>query len=134
MAGSQGFAHISVVSEEEDDFVIEAGAARTSGRQQDAVPSTVSDGNAAAERGTRASAVSAAGEPAGEASREAHGKQEHASRAAVDDAARKSVRHADDQTLDDLESGPMPFAQRIVIIAAVLCIIGALAYYAIFMR
>ena len=37
-------------------------------------------------------------------------------------------------TLEDLEPTPMPLAQRIVIIAAVVCIIGALVYYFVAMR
>ena len=37
-------------------------------------------------------------------------------------------------TLEDLESSPMPIAQKIVIIAAVICIIGALVYCVAFMR
>ena len=39
----------------------------------------------------------------------------------------------DDLTLDDLKS-PMPLKQRIVIIAVVICLIGAIAYYLAFMR
>lgn len=37
-------------------------------------------------------------------------------------------------TLEDLQSEKMPTAQKVVIIAAVICIIGALAYYFLFMR
>ena len=37
-------------------------------------------------------------------------------------------------TLEDLEGTPMPLAQKIVIIAAVICIIGALVYYFVAMR
>ena len=37
-------------------------------------------------------------------------------------------------TLEDLEPSPMPLAQRIVIVAAVVCIIGALVYYFVAMR
>ena len=37
-------------------------------------------------------------------------------------------------TLEDLESQNMPLAQKIVIIAAVVCIIGALVYYFAVMR
>ena len=48
-------------------------------------------------------------------------------RAEKDDAYRET-------TIEDLETEPMPAAQRIVIIAAVLCIIGALVYYFVFMR
>ena len=37
-------------------------------------------------------------------------------------------------TLEDLESSPMPLAQKVVIVAAVVCIIGALVYYFVVMR
>lgn len=37
-------------------------------------------------------------------------------------------------TLEDLESSRMPFAQKVVIIAAVVCIIGAIVYYFVAMR
>lgn len=37
-------------------------------------------------------------------------------------------------TLDDLESQPMPLAQKVVIIAAVVCIIIAVVYYFAVMR
>ena len=37
-------------------------------------------------------------------------------------------------TLEDLDSTPMPLVQRIVIVAAVVCIIGALVYYFVVMR
>ena len=37
-------------------------------------------------------------------------------------------------TLEDLEPTSMPLAQRIVIVAAVVCIIGALVYYFVAMR
>ena len=47
-------------------------------------------------------------------------------------AARKDDYH--ETTLEDLEPGGMPLAQKIVIIAAVVCIIGALVYYFAVMR
>lgn len=37
-------------------------------------------------------------------------------------------------TLEDLQSTSMPFAQKIVIVAAVICIIGAIVYYFVAMR
>ena len=52
-------------------------------------------------------------------------------------ANREKPNRADDYhetTLEDLESGGMPFAQRVVIVAAVVCIIGALVYYFVAMR
>ena len=50
-------------------------------------------------------------------------------------AARKGAA-ADyaEQTLEDLQGAPMPTAQKVVIIAAVLCIIGAIVYYLVCMR
>lgn len=49
----------------------------------------------------------------------------------------KGVKKKDDYhetTLEDLQGTPMPLAQKIVIIAAVVCIIGALVYYFAVMR
>ena len=37
-------------------------------------------------------------------------------------------------TLEDLDSSDMPLTQRVVIIAAIVCIIGALVYYFVVMR
>lgn len=37
-------------------------------------------------------------------------------------------------SLEDLEPTKMPLAQRIVIVAAIVCIIGALVYYFVAMR
>ena len=37
-------------------------------------------------------------------------------------------------TLEDLSSTKMPLAQRIVIVAAIVCIIGAVIYYFAFLR
>ena len=52
--------------------------------------------------------------------------------------AAKQPKRAKDEyhetTLEDLESTSMPLAQRIVIVAAVVCIIGALIYYFVAMR
>lgn len=47
---------------------------------------------------------------------------------------RKAKDDYHETTLEDLEPTKMPFAQRVVIVAAVLCIIGALVYYFVAMR
>ena len=47
------------------------------------------------------------------------------------DSSKKDSYH--EATLEDLKQEPMP-AQRVVIIAAIVCIIGALIYYFAFMR
>ena len=58
-----------------------------------------------------------------------------APKSAPEPAPRSSRRSAyRETTLEDLEPGKMPTAQRIVIIAAIVCIIGALVYYFMAMR
>jgi len=63
----------------------------------------------------------------GPASLKAPKRQAASSKAREKDAYREP-------TLEDLEPTPMPIAQRIVIVAAVVCIIGALVYYFVAMR
>lgn len=56
---------------------------------------------------------------------------------ASDSASRAVSAPADahyETTLADLKPSPMPLAQKIVIVAAVVCIIGALIYYFTVMR
>ena len=47
-------------------------------------------------------------------------------------AKRKDTYH--ETTLEDLNSTQMPLAQKIVIVAAIVCIIGAVIYYFAFLR
>lgn len=113
MAQGEGFKHITLTAPEEDDVVIVAGACEL--RQDEP-----------------AQRVSRAGESL-------HSEQPQPDNAAVehDRPARKAHRLPKDDyhetTLADLESNPMPLAQKIVIIVAVLCIIGAVVYYFAFM-
>lgn len=104
MAQSEGFKHITVTASEDEDVVILAGAA--SGESAEEV----------------VSAKPAAAQP------EAPDEKKAAPSAK---SAPKPVRKRNDYreaTLDDLKPAPMPVAQRIVIIAAVICIIGAVIY------
>lgn len=117
MAQGEGFKHITVTAAEDEDVVIHAGIAR--GDDDATAPATSGD-----------DCVEATGDQhdAGEPDREADVarlRQPTRSRAKRDDYR--------ETTLEDLQSLKMPLVQKIVIIAAVLCIIGAIAYCAVFM-
>lgn len=134
----EGFKHISVTPPDDDDFVINAGIVKDS-----SFDSRVDEAGAAASE-------SAVVEPP-DTSKGSDGSEHDAlddggrvDGPAVGSAERKKAeqvakrREADGEefrepTLQDLRGEPMPFTQKVVIIAAVVCIIGALAYYFICM-
>ena len=117
-----GFKHIIVTQADDEDEVISAGIKRSEQTGSSLEPVDVHD----------EPPHSPEGDPA----------------AREDDAPRASARplevneplkapHADayrETTLEDLKGEPMSLTQRIVIIAAVVCIIGAIIYYVAFMR
>lgn len=134
------FKHISVTAAEEDDVIISAGIVpRSEG------PSSVSGDEAASEPepelepepGPESGRGSKAANPAEE---EALPDQEpETAKATPGNGSARSARSAAkdgyrETTLEDLKGEPMPLKQKIVIIAALVCIIGALAYYFIFLR
>lgn len=115
--------HITVTPADDDEVII-------AGLQGDAVP----------QADAKETKPAAAHEPASE---EPDGREETArAQAPREEAAepkpaktKPAARDAyHETTLEDLERTPMPLAQRIVIIAAVVCIIGALVYYFTVMR
>lgn len=105
MAQGEGFKHITVTAPEEDDVVIVAGAKEP----VDAVADIEADEPAP----LPAKAPESSGRPPASPGR-----------------ANEPYRET---TLRDLESTPMPLAQRVVIAAAIICIIGAVIYYLAFM-
>lgn len=112
MANTGEFKLISVSAGEDEDVVIHAGI-------PDADPATPQEGAKPA-----AHAPEAPSEPAEDAPR------------AQQPARSNAPKPEDDYhetTLEDLQDGPMPTAQKAVIIASVLCIVGAILYYFIFM-
>ena len=128
MADSE-FKHIAVTAAEEDDFVIRAGVVD---RTDDALPA---EPDAALEPQTEpASSPESVSEP--ELTPEP--QPEPARKAAQTSPARKPSAKKDDgyreTTLEDLESTKMPLAQKVVIAAAIVCIIGAVIYYLAFLR
>jgi len=122
MAQGEGFKHITVTAAEEEDVVIMAGlqdAAVPEGDEiaPEAAPEPVAAHEVAPEP---ASAPDPAPEP--DPARQPQRKP----------AAGKGEYH--ETTLADLQGQSMPLTQRIVIIAAIICIIGAVIYCVAFMR
>lgn len=117
-----GFKHIAVTAAEEDDFVIRAGvseqpeaALESEPEEQEEVEPVVSSEVEVDEKPE--SKVELEPEPA---------------------PVRKPIEKKKDAyhetTLEDLNSTQMPLAQKIVIAAAIVCIIGAVIYYFAFLR
>ncbi|MBR3182602.1 MAG: SURF2 Surfeit locus protein 2 [Eggerthellaceae bacterium] len=108
MTQGESFKHITVTAPEEDDVVIFAGA----------TPAEEPEAHESIE------------EPA-EVSEPVVQPQTAAPMPAAPAKPKADTYH--ETTLDDLTSTPMPLAQRIVIVAAIVCIIGAVIYCAFFM-
>ena len=143
MAQGAGFKHITVTAADEDDVVIVAGAvdAETPMEEAPAVAQQPDEPAVANEQVAEAPATEAPAveeqlgeEPAVEeqpsAPERAAAASAPASKSPVK-APRKDDYH--ETTLKDLENAPMPFAQRVVIIAAVVLIVIAVVYCAFFM-
>ena len=129
----QGFKHITVTTPDEDDFVIQAGIV---GKDE---PANEEPPIAEAAREPAREPAGKPAEPQEAQSRPTQPEQpaDETRRPDAEPARRKTPQKADayrQTTLEDLESGTMPLAQRIVIIAAIVCIIGAVVYYFAFMR
>ena len=129
---SNSFSHITVNPAEEDDFVINAGVAKPEERMVE-VPSSPAD--KAKGPAVEMPANQGAASPEGNAA--PTGQQPTETKRAKPAGKKARGKAADDYhetTLEDLDSGPMSLTQKIVIVAAILCLIGAVAYYFLFMR
>lgn len=117
-----GFKHIAVTAAEEDDFVIRAGVSD----QHEPEPEPEPEGQEEAELANSAEmVVDEKPEPDVESKPEPTPARKPA-------AKKKDTYH--ETTLEDLNSTQMPLAQKIVIAAAIVCIIGAVIYYFAFLR
>lgn len=105
-AKDASFNHIAVNADDEDEFVIQAGA-----RPAAAASSQVSDGDA--------DVVVTGGELA---------------EASVPATSRPARGERREQTIEDLDAGPMSLTQKIVIIAVAVFIVAAAVYFFAFMR
>ena len=120
MAQGEGFKHITVTAADDDDVVIRVGAAP----KEEPVPSATDD---------RAdTATPAQGHIPAEGDTPVRARSARPSIAATNRAHRAPAKKKRDDyresTLEDLQSQPMPLAQKVTIIAAVVCIIGAIIY------
>lgn len=113
MAQGEGFKHITVTAPEEEDVVILAGMASSEAAEE-------------AEDVEVAAVDDEAVQP------EAVAQPEAVQPKPVKRSKPKTDSYHE-TTLEDLKSTPMPLAQRVVIVAAIVCIIGAVIYCAVFM-
>ena len=115
-----GFKHIAVTAAEEDDFVIRAGVSDQHEPEPEPEEQEETESADSAEM-----VVDEKTEP------EVESKPKPAP-ARKPAAKKKDAYH--ETTLEDLNSTQMPLAQKIVIAAAIVCIIGAVIYYFAFLR
>ena len=123
------FKHITVTPADDDDIVINAGVVEPSETVSYGLDEDLDSTQAESSLAEKSDAPSA---ESGEKPAEANAASAAARKARGEGAKKKDDYH--EATLEDLQGEPMSLTQRIVIIAAVVCIIGALAYYFLFLR
>ena len=134
MAQDQRFSHITVNAADDDDVVIQAGAyGRHQGEDvlEEAVyaepepqvaPVAVPEPQHAAQQ-----------VPAGNHAAKPHAAHARKPETAVSDSRTQPVHRAE-QTLEDLDAGPMSGMQKAVLVGVGVVIIAAIVYFALFMR
>ena len=134
MAQDRRFSHITVNAADDDDVVIQAGAY---GRHQgeDVLEEAV---YAEPEPQVAPVAVPEPQHAAQQVSAGNHAAKPHAAHArkpetAVSDSRTQPVHRAE-QTLEDLDAGPMSGMQKAVLVGVGVVIIAAIVYFALFMR
>ncbi|WP_462382548.1 hypothetical protein [Senegalimassilia anaerobia] len=129
MAQDRRFSHITVNAADDDDVVIQAGAY---GRHQG---EDVLEGAVYAESEPQVAPV-AVPEPQHAAQQAPAGN--HAAHARKPETAvfdsRPQPVHRAEQTLEDLDAGPMSGMQKAVLVGVGVVIIAAIVYFALFMR
>lgn len=134
MAQDRRFSHITVNAADDDDVVIQAGAyGRHQGEDvlEEAVyaepepqvaPVAVPEPQHAAQQA-----------PAGNHAAKPHAAHARKPETAVSDSRTQPVHRAE-QTLEDLDAGPMSGMQKAVLVGVGVVIIAAIVYFALFMR
>ena len=134
MAQDRRFSHITVNAADDDDVVIQAGAyGRHQGEDvlEEAVyaepepqvaPVAVPEPQHAAQQ-----------VPAGNHAAKPHSAHARKPETAVSDSRTQPVHRAE-QTLEDLDAGPMSGMQKAVLVGVGVVIIVAIVYFALFMR
>ena len=136
MAQDQRFSHITVNAADDDDVVIQAGAyGRHQGEDVLEEPVNVEPEPQVAPVEAPCPQHAAQQAPA---QNHAHAAKPHAAHArkaqAADADSRPQPAHRADQTLDDLDAGPMSGMQKAVLVGVGVIIVAAIAYFALFMR
>lgn len=134
MAQDRRFSHITVNAADDDDVVIQAGAyGRHQGEDvlEEAVyaepepqvpPVAVPEPQHAAQQ-----------VPAGNHAAKPHAAHARKPETAVSDSRTQPVHRAE-QTLEDLDAGPMSGMQKAVLVGVGVIIVAAIVYFALFMR
>ncbi len=134
MAQDRRFSHITVNAADDDDVVIQAGAyGRHQGEDvlEEAVyaepepqvaPVAVPEPQHAAQQ-----------VPAGNHAAKPHAAHARKPETAVSDSRTQPVHRAE-QTLEDLDAGPMSGMQKAVLVGVGVVIVAAIVYFALFMR
>ena len=134
MAQDQRFSHITVNAGDDDDVVIQAGAyGRHQGEDvlEEAVHARPEPQVAPVEAPKPQHAVQQM--PAHEPAAKPHAEHARKAQAADPDSRLKSAHRAE-QTLEDLDAGPMSGMQKAVLVGVGVVIIAAIVYFALFMR
>lgn len=134
MAQDQRFSHITVNAADDDDVVIQAGAyGRHQGEDVLEEPVYAEPQVDPVEAPCPQHAAQQA--PAQDYAHAAKPHAAHARKAQAADAdSRPQPAHRADQTLDDLDAGPMSGMQKAVLVGVGAIIVAAIAYFALFMR
>ena len=134
MAQDRRFSHITVNAADDDDVVIQAGAY---GRHQgeDFLEEAVC---AEPEPQVAPVAVPEPKHAAQQAPAGTHAAKSHAAHARKPETfasdSRPQPAHRAEQTLEDLDAGPMSGMQKAVLVGVGIVIIAAIVYFALFMR
>lgn len=134
MAQDRRFSHITVNAADDDDVVIQAGAY---GRHQgeDFLEEAVC---AEPEPQVASVAVPEPKHAAQQAPAGNHAAKSHAAHARKPETfasdSRPQPAHRAEQTLEDLDAGPMSGMQKAVLVGVGIVIIAAIVYFALFMR
>lgn len=134
MAQDRRFSHITVNAADDDDVVIQAGAygchqgedvleeAVYAEPEPQVAPVAVPEPQHAAQQ-----------VPAGNHAAKPHAAHARKPETAVSDSRTQPVHRAE-QTLEDLDAGPMSGMQKAVLVGVGVVIIAAIVYFALFMR
>ena len=134
MAQDQRFSHITVNAADDDDVVIQAGAyGRHQGEDVLEEPVYAQPEPQVAPVAVPEPQHAAQQVPAGN-----HAAKPHAAHArkpeTVASDSRPQPAHRAEQTLEDLDAGPMSGMQKAVLVGVGVVIIAAIVYFALFMR